>query len=108
MIPKPWNPASKAFKPKPSSGRICHGAFIIIPPGPWTNITCARSGVAGTGACEPRSRPMQKARSEVNTQEKSLESMSPQEVEEFLYTEGDLLDHWKLDEWITLYTADAQ
>ena len=51
---------------------------------------------------------MQKERSEVNTLEKSLESMSRQEVEDFLYTEGDLLDHWKLDEWLTLYTADAQ
>src|SRR5258708_23370664 len=108
MIPKPWNPASRAFKPKLSSGRTCHGAFSISAPGPWTNITCARFGVAGTGACEPRSRPMQKERSEVNTQEKSLESMSRQEVEDFLYTEGDLLDHWKLDEWLTLYTADAQ
>ena len=51
---------------------------------------------------------MQKERSEVNTLQKSLESMSRQEVEDFLYTEGDLLDHWKLDEWLTLYTADAQ
>jgi p-cumate 2,3-dioxygenase subunit beta len=51
---------------------------------------------------------MQKERSEVNTLEKSLESMSRQEVEDFLYKEGDLLDHWELDEWLTLYTADAQ
>src|SRR5260370_4213179 len=108
MIPKPWKPASKASKPKPSSGITLHGASIIIPPGPWTNITYARFGVAGTDACEPRSRPMQKERSEVNTLEKSLESMSRQEVEDFLYTEGDLLDHWKLDEWLTLYAADAQ
>src|SRR5258708_8330055 len=34
--------------------------------------------------------------------------MSRQEVEEFLYKEGDLLDHWKLDEWLTLYTSEAQ
>src|SRR5258706_1934948 len=51
---------------------------------------------------------MQKERSEVNTLEKSLESMSRQEGEDFLYEEGDLLDHWQLDEWLTLYTADAQ
>src|SRR5258708_8231228 len=108
MIPKPWNPDSKAFKPKPSSGITLHGASIIILPGPQTNITCARFGVAGTDACEPRSRSMQKEGNEVNTLEKSLENMSRQEVEDFLYTEGDLLDHWKLDEWLTLYTDDAQ
>ena len=51
---------------------------------------------------------MQKEGSEVNTPEKSLEAISRQEVEDFLYKEGDLLDHWKLDEWLTLYTADAQ
>ncbi len=51
---------------------------------------------------------MQKEGNEVNKLEKSVESISRQEVEDFLYTEGDLLDHWKLDEWLTLYTADAQ
>ena len=28
-------------------------------------------------------------------------------VEELLYTEADLLDRWKLDEWLALYTEDA-
>jgi p-cumate 2,3-dioxygenase subunit beta len=29
-------------------------------------------------------------------------------VEDLLYREADLLDSWKLDEWLTLFTADAQ
>lgn len=29
-------------------------------------------------------------------------------VEELLYHEADLLDRWALDEWLTLFTADAQ
>jgi p-cumate 2,3-dioxygenase subunit beta len=29
-------------------------------------------------------------------------------VEDFLYHEADLLDGWKLDEWLTLFTDDAQ
>jgi p-cumate 2,3-dioxygenase subunit beta len=29
-------------------------------------------------------------------------------VEDLLYHEADLLDSWKLDEWLTLFTADAQ
>lgn len=28
-------------------------------------------------------------------------------VEDLLYREADLLDQWRLDEWLTLYTADA-
>jgi p-cumate 2,3-dioxygenase beta subunit len=28
-------------------------------------------------------------------------------VEDLLYKEADLLDQWKLDEWLTLYTNDA-
>ena len=51
---------------------------------------------------------MQKEGSEVNTREKSLEAMSRQEVEDFLYKEGYLLDDWQLDEWLSLFTPDAQ
>lgn len=29
------------------------------------------------------------------------------EVEDFLYREADLLDHWRLDEWLALLTEDA-
>jgi p-cumate 2,3-dioxygenase subunit beta len=29
-------------------------------------------------------------------------------VEDLLYQEADLLDQWKLDEWLTLFTDDAQ
>jgi p-cumate 2,3-dioxygenase beta subunit len=29
------------------------------------------------------------------------------EVEDFLYHEADLLDHWKLDDWLALLTDDA-
>src|SRR5205085_9758270 len=32
---------------------------------------------------------------------------SRQEVEDFLYYEAELLDGWRLDEWLTLFTADA-
>jgi p-cumate 2,3-dioxygenase beta subunit len=31
-----------------------------------------------------------------------------QEVEDFLYFEAALLDDWKLDEWLTLFTEDAR
>ena len=51
---------------------------------------------------------MQKEGSEVNTPEKSLETISRQEVEDFLYKEGYLLDEWQLDEWLSLFTPDAQ
>ena len=30
------------------------------------------------------------------------------EVEEFLFAEAALLDAWRLDEWLTLFTADAR
>lgn len=30
------------------------------------------------------------------------------EVEDFLYLEADLLDNWKLKEWLALYTTDAE
>ncbi|MCK9283844.1 MAG: aromatic-ring-hydroxylating dioxygenase subunit beta [Rhodocyclaceae bacterium] len=30
------------------------------------------------------------------------------EVEDFLYQEADLLDNWKLKEWLQLYTKDAE
>lgn len=29
-------------------------------------------------------------------------------VEDFLYAEADLLDHWQLDEWLALYTDDCR
>jgi p-cumate 2,3-dioxygenase subunit beta len=35
------------------------------------------------------------------------DTVSRAEVEDFLYTEADLLDSWKLDEWLTLLTEDA-
>lgn len=30
------------------------------------------------------------------------------QVEDFIYREAALLDEWKLDEWLTLYTADCR
>lgn len=30
------------------------------------------------------------------------------EVEDFLFLEADLLDNWKLDEWLALYAKDAE
>ena len=36
-----------------------------------------------------------------------LASTTRQDVEEFLYREALLLDEWKLDEWLALFTADA-
>ena len=34
-------------------------------------------------------------------------SLTRQEVEEFLYYEADLLDEWKMKEWVALLTDDA-
>jgi p-cumate 2,3-dioxygenase beta subunit len=30
------------------------------------------------------------------------------EIESFIYQEAELLDQWKLDEWLSLYTADCR
>jgi p-cumate 2,3-dioxygenase beta subunit len=35
------------------------------------------------------------------------DTVSRAEVEDFLYAEADLLDSWKLDEWLALLTEDA-
>lgn len=35
------------------------------------------------------------------------QSITRQQVEDFLYEEASLLDAWKLDEWLTLLTDDA-
>ena len=34
-------------------------------------------------------------------------TVTRQEVEDFLYREADLLDNWKLDDWLALLTDDA-
>jgi p-cumate 2,3-dioxygenase subunit beta len=36
------------------------------------------------------------------------ESTLREKVEEFLYQEAALLDEWRLDEWLALFTADAR
>jgi p-cumate 2,3-dioxygenase beta subunit len=35
-------------------------------------------------------------------------SVSREEVEDFLYAEAALLDAWRLDEWVALFTEDAR
>jgi p-cumate 2,3-dioxygenase beta subunit len=35
------------------------------------------------------------------------DTVSRAQIEDFLYAEADLLDNWKLDEWLTLLTDDA-
>ncbi|HLH22345.1 MAG TPA: aromatic-ring-hydroxylating dioxygenase subunit beta [Chloroflexota bacterium] len=35
-------------------------------------------------------------------------TISREEVEDFLYAEAALLDAWRLDEWLTLFTEDAR
>lgn len=37
-----------------------------------------------------------------------MHSVSRSEVEDFLFAEADLLDHWRLPEWLTLFTDDAK
>jgi p-cumate 2,3-dioxygenase beta subunit len=48
---------------------------------------------------------MPEARSPGN--DKSVPNLR-EEVEDFLYQEAALLDEWRLDEWLTLFTADAR
>lgn len=36
-----------------------------------------------------------------------LESLTRRDVEDFLFLEARLLDEWRLDEWMTLFTQDA-
>jgi p-cumate 2,3-dioxygenase beta subunit len=43
----------------------------------------------------------------VNKPLNEADTVSRAEVEDFLYAEADLLDKWKLDEWLTLLTEDA-
>ena len=38
----------------------------------------------------------------------SLAGLTRAHVEDFLYTEAELLDAWELDDWLALYTADAR
>lgn len=38
----------------------------------------------------------------------TLDVIGRAEVEDLLYLEAQLLDEWRLDEWLTLYTADAR
>jgi len=38
----------------------------------------------------------------------TLDPIGREAVEDFLYREAALLDGWELDEWLTLYTADAR
>ncbi|UPK32681.1 aromatic-ring-hydroxylating dioxygenase subunit beta [Bradyrhizobium sp. 186] len=35
-------------------------------------------------------------------------SVTRSDVEDFLFAEADLLDQWRLPEWLTLFTADAK
>jgi p-cumate 2,3-dioxygenase beta subunit len=42
-----------------------------------------------------------------NTSTSGAVRVSRQEVEDFLYHEAELLDAWRLDEWLTLFTPDA-
>src|SRR3984957_5075383 len=37
-----------------------------------------------------------------------MHSVTRTEVEDFLFNEADLLDQWRLPEWLTLFTADAK
>lgn len=37
-----------------------------------------------------------------------MQSLSRTDVEEFLFNEADLLDQWRLPEWLTLFTDDAR
>jgi p-cumate 2,3-dioxygenase beta subunit len=38
----------------------------------------------------------------------TVETVQRADVEDFLYLEAELLDDWKLDEWLALYTEDAR
>jgi p-cumate 2,3-dioxygenase subunit beta len=44
----------------------------------------------------------------VTATQKELQSITRQQVEDFLYTEAYFLDEWELDEWLKLYTQDAE
>jgi p-cumate 2,3-dioxygenase subunit beta len=37
-----------------------------------------------------------------------MQSVSRADVEDFLFNEADLLDQWRLPEWLTLFTDDAK
>lgn len=44
---------------------------------------------------------------EVSTIERTAAKYTRGEVEDFLYEEADLLDQWRLPEWLQLFTEDA-
>jgi len=40
-------------------------------------------------------------------QEPEMQNISRAEIEDFLFTEADLLDEWRLPEWLELFTEDG-
>ena len=37
-----------------------------------------------------------------------MHSLTRSDIEDFLFAEADLLDQWRLPEWLTLFTDDAK
>ena len=37
-----------------------------------------------------------------------MQNVSRAEIEDFLFTEADLLDEWRLPEWLELFTDDVR
>src|ERR1700692_3921865 len=66
---------------------------------------CARSGPSGTSKCFPRRFPTSRAEP---PEEADMHPVSRSDVEDFLFAEADLLDQWRLPEWLTLFTDDAK
>src|SRR5437879_10344265 len=70
-----------------------------------TSCRCAHSGPSGTGRCSRRPSPASKM---LQLEETNMHSVSRSDVEDFLFAEADLLDQWRLPEWLTLFTDDAK
>src|SRR5258708_37816714 len=70
-----------------------------------TSCRCAHSGPNGTGRCSRRLSPASRT---LQPEEADMHSVSRSDVEDFLFAEADLLDQWRLPEWLTLFTDDAK
>ena len=80
---------------------------------PWSDLSRGMAKAARRAACDRRGPParvlaqMARADGGARMNEVVGSTVSRAEVEDLFYHEADLLDTWRLDEWLTLLTDDA-
>src|SRR5437879_4832085 len=101
---KHWSIASADLKiQRRLCGTTFQRAWARINRRTMTSCRCARSGPSGTDRCFPRRSLASKA---LQPEENDMHPVNRSDVEDFLFNEADLLDQWRLPEWLTLFTED--